>query len=130
MELAAAGAEGRRLGQVNSVRMAAATLGSALVFFGFSRLQFSYKTTFSLQPAVLLLRFFLPAAVFSEYFFSLFLEKWLIGLGNEQSSELKDSHLLPSVLVTGLQKPFSVSIALIYAHAAGKIRPKVFNKSV
>lgn len=55
MELARAGQDGRRLGQINSIRNFAAIVGSFLVFLGFRFFGFSFKHTFAL--AALLLAF-------------------------------------------------------------------------
>ncbi len=52
MELAATGKEGARLGQLNSVRNAAAIAGSFLVWLGFSHLQFDFMLSFLLTAAL------------------------------------------------------------------------------
>ncbi len=57
MQLARKGQDGRRLGQINSIRNAATILGSFLVFVGFRYLGFSFPVTFGLAAA-----FFLIAA--------------------------------------------------------------------
>ena len=49
MELAAEGQAGRRLGQLNAIRNAAAIGGSALVFVGFKYLNFGFQHTFTLS---------------------------------------------------------------------------------
>jgi predicted MFS family arabinose efflux permease len=53
MELAKPGAEGRKLGQLNGVRTAAAIVGSGLVMIGFGYLHFSFRTTFTIAAASL-----------------------------------------------------------------------------
>ena len=45
MELARAGQDGRRLGQINSIRNLAAILGSFSVVLGFKYLGFTFKTS-------------------------------------------------------------------------------------
>jgi predicted MFS family arabinose efflux permease len=59
MELAREGQDGRRLGQLNSIRNAAAILGSFLVFLGFRYFGFTFQHTFALAAAFLLLAAFL-----------------------------------------------------------------------
>lgn len=59
MELAREGQDGRRLGQLNAIRNAAAIMGSFLVFLGFRYLNFSFKYTFAIAAAFLLLAAFL-----------------------------------------------------------------------
>jgi len=59
MQLARTGQDGRRLGQINSIRNAATILGSFLVFLGFRYLGFSFLHTFTIAAAFLLLAAFL-----------------------------------------------------------------------
>jgi MFS family permease len=53
METARPGAEGRRLGQLNGVRMGAAIAGSGLVMIGFTYLHFSFRLTYTIAAACL-----------------------------------------------------------------------------
>lgn len=55
MELAVEGQDGRRLGQLNAVRNAAAILGSFLVFLGFRYFGFGFTHTFTISAGLLLL---------------------------------------------------------------------------
>ncbi len=59
MELALEGQDGRRLGQLNAIRNAAAILGSFLVFLGFRYFGFAFEHTFAISGAFLLLAAFL-----------------------------------------------------------------------
>ncbi|MDX9992199.1 MAG: MFS transporter [Anaerolineales bacterium] len=59
MELAREGQAGRRLGQLNAIRNAAAIGGSFLVFLGFRYLGFTFETTFALAAVFFLLAAFL-----------------------------------------------------------------------
>lgn len=59
MELAREGQDGRRLGQLNAIRNAAAILGSFMVFLGFRYLGFTFQHTFAIAAAFLLLAAFL-----------------------------------------------------------------------
>lgn len=59
MQLARKGQDGRRLGQINSIRNAATILGSFLVFVGFRYLGFSFPVTFGLAAAFFLLSAYL-----------------------------------------------------------------------
>lgn len=59
MQLARKGQDGRRLGQINSIRNAATILGSFLVFVGFRYLGFSFPVTFGLAAAFFLLAAYL-----------------------------------------------------------------------
>lgn len=54
MELAREGQDGRRLGQLNSVRNVAVILGSFIVAMGFKYLGFSFQHTFGMAAALLL----------------------------------------------------------------------------
>ncbi|GAB4488387.1 MAG: MFS transporter [Anaerolineales bacterium] len=54
MQLARKGQDGRRLGQINSIRNAATILGSFLVFVGFRYFGFSFSVTFGLAAAFFL----------------------------------------------------------------------------
>lgn len=54
MELAKEGQDGRRLGQINALRNAAAIAGSFLVFLGFRFFGFEFKHTFALSAVLLL----------------------------------------------------------------------------
>jgi MFS family permease len=54
MELAKEGQDGRRLGQLNSIRNVAVVLGSLLVAIGFKYLGFSFQHTFAIAAALLL----------------------------------------------------------------------------
>jgi len=54
MELSQKGKEGRRLGQVNALRNAAAIAGSAVVFIGFQYLHLNFAMTFLLAAVSLL----------------------------------------------------------------------------
>lgn len=55
MELAKEGQDGRRLGQLNALRNAAAVLGSFLVFLGFRYAGFGFKHTFAIIAIFLVL---------------------------------------------------------------------------
>lgn len=55
MELAREGQDGRRLGQLNALRNAAAILGSLVVFLGFQYLDFGFKHTFTIIAVFLVL---------------------------------------------------------------------------
>lgn len=59
MELAREGQAGRRLGQLNAIRNAAAIGGSFLVFIGFRYFNFTFELTFALSAAFFLLAAFL-----------------------------------------------------------------------
>jgi predicted MFS family arabinose efflux permease len=59
MELAREGQDGRRLGQLNAIRNAAAILGSFLVFLGFRYLGFTFEITFAIAAVFFLLAAFL-----------------------------------------------------------------------
>ena len=59
MQLARAGQDGRRLGQINSIRNGATIIGSFLVFVGFRYLGFSFQHTFALAAAFFLLAAFM-----------------------------------------------------------------------
>lgn len=59
MELAREGQDGRRLGQLNAIRNAAAILGSFMVFLGFKYAGFTFQHTFAIAAAFLLLAAFL-----------------------------------------------------------------------
>jgi len=59
MELAREGQDGKRLGQLNSIRNAAVILGSFLVFLGFRYLGFTFQHTFTLSAVFLLVAAFL-----------------------------------------------------------------------
>jgi predicted MFS family arabinose efflux permease len=54
MELALEGQDGRRLGQLNAIRNAAAILGSFIVFLGFRYFGFSFTHTFAISATFLL----------------------------------------------------------------------------
>ena len=54
MELAQEGQDGRRLGQINSIRNLAAILGSFSVVLGFKYLGFTFQVTFAITAALLL----------------------------------------------------------------------------
>lgn len=53
MELALEGQDGRRLGQLNAIRNAAAVLGSFLVFLGFRYFGFTFEHIFAISAAFL-----------------------------------------------------------------------------
>lgn len=53
METAQPGAEGRRLGQLNGIRMGAAIAGSGLVMVGFTYLHFSFRLTYTIAAVCL-----------------------------------------------------------------------------
>lgn len=55
MELARVGQAGRRLGQLNAIRNAAAVLGSFIVFLGFRYLGFTFQHTFAIIAIFLIL---------------------------------------------------------------------------
>ncbi|MFZ5822630.1 MAG: MFS transporter [Chloroflexota bacterium] len=55
MELAREGQDGRRLGQLNSIRNLAAILGSFIVALGFKYLGFTFQHTFAIAAGLLLL---------------------------------------------------------------------------
>ncbi len=55
MELAREGQDGRRLGQLNSIRNLAAILGSFSVVLGFKYLGFTFQHTFAISAALLVL---------------------------------------------------------------------------
>lgn len=59
MELAREGQDGRRLGQLNAIRNAAAIGGSFLVVLGFRYLGFTFEITFAIAAAFFLLAAFL-----------------------------------------------------------------------
>lgn len=59
MELAREGQDGRRLGQLNAIRNAAAIGGSFLVFVGFRYFGFTFEITFAIAAAFFLLAAFL-----------------------------------------------------------------------
>jgi predicted MFS family arabinose efflux permease len=53
MELAQAGKDGRRLGQLNAIRNFAAIIGSFIVFLGFQYLGFTFQHTYALAAILL-----------------------------------------------------------------------------
>ncbi len=55
MEMAHKGQDGRRLGQVNSIRNVATVLGSFIIFLGFKYFNFTFKTSFILAALVYLI---------------------------------------------------------------------------
>jgi predicted MFS family arabinose efflux permease len=55
MELAREGQDGRRLGQLNAIRNAAAILGSFIVFLGFRYLGFTFQHTFAIIAIFLII---------------------------------------------------------------------------
>ena len=55
MQLARQGQDGRRLGQLNAIRNAAAIMGSFLVFLGFKYFGFTFEHTFAISAGFLLL---------------------------------------------------------------------------
>ena len=55
MELAREGQDGRRLGQLNAIRNAAAIMGSFSVFLGFKYFGFTFEHTFAISAGFLLL---------------------------------------------------------------------------
>lgn len=59
MELAHEGQDGRRLGQLNAIRNAAAILGSFLVFIGFRYIGFTFEITFAIAAVFFFLAAFL-----------------------------------------------------------------------
>lgn len=59
MELAREGQDGKRLGQLNAIRNAAAILGSFLVFLGFRYLGFTFEITFAIAAFFFFLAAFL-----------------------------------------------------------------------
>jgi MFS family permease len=59
MELAREGQDGRRLGQLNAIRNAAAILGSFLVFLGFRYLGFTFEITFTIAAVFFFIAAFL-----------------------------------------------------------------------
>jgi len=59
MELAREGQDGRRLGQLNAIRNAAAILGSFLVFLGFRYLGFTFEITFTIAAVFFFVAAFL-----------------------------------------------------------------------
>ena len=55
MELAREGQDGRRLGQLNAIRNAAAIIGSFMVFLGFRYFNFTFQHTFAIAAVFLLI---------------------------------------------------------------------------
>ena len=55
MELAREGQDGRRLGQVNSIRNMATVAGSFIIFLGFRYFEFTFQTSFLLAAALYLI---------------------------------------------------------------------------
>jgi MFS family permease len=55
MELARAGQDGRRLGQLNAIRNFAAIIGSFIVFLGFNYLGFTFEHTFAISAGLLII---------------------------------------------------------------------------
>ena len=55
MELAIQGQDGRRLGQLNAIRNAAAVMGAFLVFIGFRYFGFRFEHTFAIAAAFLII---------------------------------------------------------------------------
>lgn len=116
MELASKGQDGRRLGQLNSVRNAAVVAGSFLVFLGFKFFHFNFAVSFVLASLCLIsAAFFLyrmspgqshPAVMHLKFYREYRLYYWLcILFGTRKQIFLT---FAPWVLVTVFHQPTAV----------------------
>ena len=121
MELARKGQDGRRLGQINSVRNAAVVSGSFIVFLGFKYLHLNFVVSFFLAAFCLLLAaFFLlrmapgvarPAATHLKFYREYRLYYWLcILFGTRKQIFIT---FAPWVLVTVFHQPTAMIASLM-----------------
>jgi len=120
MELAKEGQDGRRLGQLNAIRNAAAVLGSFMVLLGFRYLGFTFRTTFAisaglfLAAAILLFRMKPDKIAERDDYLRLHREYGLFYLLNAISGARKQIFVTfaPWVLVQILRQPTQVMASL------------------
>ncbi len=120
MELAREGQDGRRLGQLNSIRNLAAVLGSFGVVLGFKYLGFSFQHTFTIAAVLLgaaaaLLFMMKPEAVAEKRgFLQLHKEYRLFYILNVLSGARKQLFITfaPWVLVSVLEQPTQIMATL------------------
>jgi len=121
MELARKGQDGRRLGQINSVRNAAIVAGSFAIFLGFKYLHMNFITSFILASFCLLLAaFFLmrmtpgeahPAAIHLKFHKEYRLYYWLCVLFGTRKQIFIT--FAPWVLVTVFHQPTAMIASLL-----------------
>ena len=139
MEMAHKGQDGRRLGQVNSVRNIATVLGSFVVFIGFKYLHFAFQTSFIIAAVLYLLAalFFyqmdpgkahppeLRLKLHKEYG----LYYWLVILFGTRKQIFMT--FAPWVLVTVYHKPTSVIATLLFMGGlAGILFQPILGKAI
>ncbi len=120
MELAREGQDGRRLGQLNSIRNFAAVIGSFIVVLGFKYLGFTFHHTFALASFLLLIAASLlfamkPEPVVKRRRFLQFHEEYrLYYLLNVLSGARKQLFITfaPWVLVSILEQPIQIMATL------------------
>jgi predicted MFS family arabinose efflux permease len=120
MELAKAGQDGRRLGQLNAIRNFALVLGSFSVVLGFKYLNFTFRHTFTITAiflgiAAVLLFFMTPEKIVTRpQFLKLHKEYNLYYLLNVISGARKQLFITfaPWVLVNVLEQPTQIMATL------------------
>lgn len=120
MELARKGQDGRRLGQINSIRNLAAILGSFSVVLGFKYLRFTFQHTFAISAALLALAAILlfmmkpEPVVEKRKFLQLHREYRLYYILNVLSGARKQLFITfaPWVLVSVLKQPTQIMATL------------------
>jgi MFS family permease len=120
MELAREGQDGRRLGQINSIRNFAAILGSFSVVLGFKYLKFTFQHTFAIAAvllgvAAILLYIMKPEPVIEKRgFLQLHKEYRLFYILNVLSGARKQLFITfaPWVLVSVLKQPTQIMATL------------------
>jgi len=120
MELAREGQDGRRLGQLNSIRNLAVIMGSFVVALGFKYLGFTFQHTFAIAAALLLVAAILlfmmkPEPVVEKHnFLQLHKEYRLFYILNVLSGARKQLFITfaPWVLVSVLKQPTQIMATL------------------
>jgi len=120
MELAREGQDGRRLGQLNSIRNLAVIMGSFVVALGFKYLGFTFQHTFAIAAALLLVAAILlfmmkPEPVVEKHnFLQLHKEYRLYYILNVLSGARKQLFITfaPWVLVSVLKQPTQIMATL------------------
>jgi predicted MFS family arabinose efflux permease len=139
MELARKGQDGRRLGQINSVRNAAVVSGSFVIFLGFKYLHLNFVTSFILASFCLLLAaFFLyrmspgesrPAALHLKFHREYKLYYWLCVLFGTRKQIFIT--FAPWVLVTVFHQPTAMIASLMTIGAlAGIVTQPVIGRMI
>lgn len=139
MELAREGQDGRRLGQINSIRNIATVLGSIFVFLGFKYLHFTFAVSFILAAVVYLAAAFFfygmnpgqahPASVRLKLHKEYRLYYWLaILFGTRKQIFLT---FAPWVLVTIYHKPTTtLAILLLLGGVAGIVFQPILGSAI